>query len=783
MVRIIKIVKDSKMLFYPQKFYLNEGKKNSPIVPKGWWKNDKTFEDCVNVTKGGNYNAIMIRMNTSKYLVMDTDSKESYDKLCSFLKKQNLYNEKSITQSISNRLKNENFKCHFWFQIAEDDLTEFMKIEGGAHLNKSIEFDWFYNGECFLFEYCDSYLDDIQTLDFEDLKYIMKKMDVKIPYKEDKKKEKKEEKKEENDFNNLFEDLIDEKYTNKEEKIKNIKEDVTMDEKIILMINGLNKKRWETYEDWIKLGMIFSNEKWDMKKFNDMSKNYKGYDEQNNEKIVKGLKQTTNGYTIATIYKWLKEDNIELFNEVQNNRQDFWNLMRNLNQNEMAKFYFNQYPDKFIRSSVEGWYEYKQNKILYYTGKEPENLLNSISDTIQNIIGDQIKNIKLNKDECKEKMKLVNQCFKNLGNSKFVSGIIDYLKCLYTVEDLHKKIDANKNIIAFNNCVYDLEIKKFREIKNNDYISRTVGYNINLKSNINIKNEIENILSEIFTTKDMIDYYKKIISMSFFGNKEQYLFIHEGEGSNGKSLLSDFLRKALGDYFYDTDNDFLTELKKNGGPNSTLANSKGKIVIVVQEPAGDLLNTELIKNITGKETITTRDLYKGNVTFDNLFTPHLQCNIKPKLNKLDGGIKRRIRIIPYLNKFVENPTKQNEKLKDYNLGNKLSQKEYINEFMLILLESVNIWDDIKMPKLIEDATVNYIDDNNIIKNFIDSKINFTGNDKDKIKCSDLYEKYLLFEEDTKLTKQKFNSLLPMNNITKQHKSDGYPHYFGISYKI
>ena len=176
-------------------------------------------------------------------------------------------------------------------------------------------------------------------------------------------------------------------------------------------------------------------------------------------------------------------------------------------------------------------------------------------------------------------------------------------------------------------------------------------------------------------------------------------------------------------------------------------------------------------------------MYKGNVTFDNLFTPHLQCNIKPKLNKLDGGIKRRIRIIPYLNKFVENPTKQNEKLKDYNLGNKLSQKEYINEFMLILLESVNIWDDIKMPKLIEDATVNYIDDNNIIKNFIDSKINFTGNDKDKIKCSDLYEKYLLFEEDTKLTKQKFNSLLPMNNITKQHKSDGYPHYFGISYKI
>ena len=40
---------------------------------------------------------------------------------------------------------------------------------------------------------------------------------------------------------------------------------------------------------------------------------------------------------------------------------------------------------------------------------------------------------------------------------------------MYYVKDLQNKIDNDKNIIAFNYILYDLEIGKFRKIKTEDF--------------------------------------------------------------------------------------------------------------------------------------------------------------------------------------------------------------------------------------------------------------------------------------------------------------------------
>ena len=60
-----------------------------------------------------------------------------------------------------------------------------------------------------------------------------------------------------------------------------------------------------------------------------------------------------------------------------------------------------------------------------------------------------------------------------------LKGTIEILKDLYNVEKLEAKLDNNKNVIAFENLLYDLEIGKFRKINQLDYIIKNTKYSIN----------------------------------------------------------------------------------------------------------------------------------------------------------------------------------------------------------------------------------------------------------------------------------------------------------------
>jgi putative DNA primase/helicase len=284
----------------------------------------------------------------------------------------------------------------------------------------------------------------------------------------------------------------------------------------------------------------------------------------------------------------------------------------------------------------------------------------------------------------------------------------------------------------------------------------------------------------------MINYFKFVISSSFFGNKSQVIYIHTGSGGNGKGLLFKMLTCALGDYIYNTDNKFLTEMKSSGA-NSNLANAKGRRLLTIQEPEGEFLNVEFIKLITGEDRITTRELYKNNITFENLFTPHLQCNIKPKLNKLDGGIIRRLNIINYPNRFCDNPTLPNEKKKDVNLDDKVKSYEYYNEYMLILLEHITKWQnlencDIEIHLSVKNETDEYINDNNPLKSYLDTFCIITKKTTDKIKCSELLEHFMNNDDNERaLNRKTFADYMVSNNFSKK-KSDGNFYYVGLKFK-
>ena len=105
------------------------------------------------------------------------------------------------------------------------------------------------------------------------------------------------------------------------------------------------------------------------------------------------------------------------------------------------------------------------------------------------------------------------------------------------------------------------------------------------------------------------------------------------------------IEDCLGSYYQQAETTFLRYSIRAGSANPTLARCKGVRVLTISEPAPDRenisLNTEYIQALTGRDTITARDLYKTNVIYEPMFHCFLRRNNIPSIQKLDQGMIRR----------------------------------------------------------------------------------------------------------------------------------------------
>ena len=599
----------------------------------------------------------------------------------------------------------------------------------------------------------------------------------------------------------------------KEQKQKKIKyadlKDISETSEIIekVLIN-LKDFRFQDFGSWYKIACVFVKEKLDLELFDKYSKLKGGtkYDENNNHKIIQTIKSKVYNYTLSTLYFMLKEDNITVFNELNKKRKDLWNMVHNFNNADFAQIYYEMESDKYIYSDKTGWYEYNQYNVLHRYGKSlPTTMINNISNKLKALINDLYNSLKpprideddeeykKQKESYDKKREMSHKLYTALGKSSFIKGIIDFLAGLYIIEKVDDLIDSNSNLFAFDNILFDITEGKFRSIKPEDYVCITCGYSLDVAVNstpkyINKKNRkiIEDILSSIFDD-ELKTHWLTITSLALFFNKYQKFYINTGAGSNGKGLLFNQLARCLGDYFYQSENTFLTTNFDASKPNPTLSECKGKRLLVVPEAEeGDKENTvkvNFIKQITGNDRITCRGLYKGNFSYIPQFTVFLMCNNKPEIKKMDGGTSRRVEVIPFKYNFVEVPKLQNEKQMNINLGELLNKPEMISEFIMLLIETANKnkhLENINKPNEVKEATTDYIDENNTLKFWIAENINFTQNSKDKIKTSKLFELYRENNDNYKRI-QDFLSAMKFNKINTVAVS-GYRYFVGITIK-
>ncbi len=264
------------------------------------------------------------------------------------------------------------------------------------------------------------------------------------------------------------------------------------------------------------------------------------------------------------------------------------------------------------------------------------------------------------------------------------------------------------------------------------------------------------------------------------------------ERANGKTTLIEMMRKVLGPYFIQADKEvFLKVDGRKGGNSSFLAELKGKRMAVFSETEiDDKLNEGQIKALTGGDRIKAKPLYRDLIEYTNLAKYIISSNHKPNSHTNSEAWWRRVIMIPFRCRFVENPTKNHKRLKDITFKEKhLNDSQILNAFLnQLVIGTIKTYtqNNISIPKCVSDTTSEYQMEQDIYAKFV----NETLETSNKVN-SDWYipakELYLNFVDWTKEEGIKVVSNIVfgenIKKILQQQKKTAGIRYLNCKFKL
>lgn len=504
------------------------------------------------------------------------------------------------------------------------------------------------------------------------------------------------------------------------------------------LINILSSERADSFESWIRVGWCLHNIDYRLlDEWINFSKKSSKYREGECEREWNYM--DSDGLSIGSLCRWAQEDSIENYTKIMN--YNTFNIMQNSvsgTQYDVAKVVFAmfRYEFKCVSISKRHWYQFKDHRwrhiddavVLrkYFSTKVIDKFLKFRADVSHKAA--ELDSNNPNKELYLDTGDKVNKIILSLKKTTFKRSLLEECGELFYDSEFEEKLDANVNLIGFENGVYDLENGEFREGFPEDYISFTTGIYYNLfKEDDQEVIDVKKFLSEVFTEEAVKKYMFRLIS-SFLSGKTgaEKFYIWTGVGGNGKSKIIELFRNGFKDYCATLPVSIITQKRARAESASpAMAGMRGKRFVTLQEAEGDeQINVALMKELTGGDLIKARKLHQDFFEFKPQFKPVLTCNVLPEVNANDRGTWRRMRVVDFTSVFTANPNPNNKK--EFLIDEELDEKLIIwkEAFMYMLLEEYKKYklEGIIEPDEVMKTTESYQYDNDNYSQFFNEKI-------------------------------------------------------------
>lgn len=218
-------------------------------------------------------------------------------------------------------------------------------------------------------------------------------------------------------------------------------------------------------------------------------------------------------------------------------------------------------------------------------------------------------------------------------------------------------LDCNQFLIGMDNGVYDMTTHTHRPGRCEDYVSKSTNnkyhdFTWTDPEVVMVMQFVKQVLPHV----DEREYVLALLASFCDGQIQEKFHIFVGSGGNGKSKLIELFQKAMGDkYCGQLPVTALTgKQTASSAPTPEFARLKGMRFVVMQEPdQKEKLHAGKLKELTGGDVLHARALHKEPIEFKPQFGLVMASNVLPEVPGDDGGVWRRMRVVRFNSKFVE----------------------------------------------------------------------------------------------------------------------------------
>lgn len=377
----------------------------------------------------------------------------------------------------------------------------------------------------------------------------------------------------------------------------------------------------------------------------------------------------------------------------------------------------------------------------------------------------------------------LNQYFLTLGNNlaiKEYSSFIGKLGSLRNrkimIEDAKDKypisseqLDTDAYLFNCLNGTYNLKTFTLQQHNPKDLISKisNVRYDKNART-VKFKKFIEEIMEE---DTEKINYLQKILGYSLTGDtsEEQFYVLYGPSTRNGKTTLIEAYSNMLGGtngYAISINPEsFASKQYINSSQASgDIAKLKGyRFVNANEAPQNMVFNVNLLKKLTGRDTITARQIYQEEFDFKPNLKLFFNTNYLPIIGDNTIFTSKRVNVITFNRHF-------NEEEQNKNLKNELKEPKILSGMFNWCIKGLKKFnkEGAIPPEDVVNATRDYEMLNDKMANFIKERLLHTGKNE---KVKDVYKVYRDWCENNGYSidnKSIFMTKLKAKNIFSSH---------------
>ncbi len=349
----------------------------------------------------------------------------------------------------------------------------------------------------------------------------------------------------------------------------------------------------------------------------------------------------------------------------------------------------------------------------------------------------------------------------NAESTTFKSAWQQQIKTHQAIQIKFTEFDQDPWLLNCQNGTLNLETGELLPFRREDYITKQIDVAYDPEATCP---EWDKFLNRIFQKKvdgklvpdpDLIGYLQQAVGYSLTGQtSEECFFICWGTGGNGKSKFLGAISDLLGPYAAAPSIETFLDAKRNSqGASEDIASLRGARLAVATEPDdGARLAAGLLKRMSGRDEMSARFLFQNSFKFKPTHKLWLLVNEEPQLNGSDGGIKRRLRKIPFTAQLADTEI---DKALDIKLRKELPG------ILNWAIAGVKAWKacekGLVSPEVIQAASDSYFTDQDSVQAFITDRC-VVGGEEYHCRPSDIYAAYSRYCEQMHIkaqTKQAF----------------------------